>query len=125
MLVWCNRMAFQTMYQELIDDGSIVAMAIIDITTGNITWTTDNWAIDSHAIMQAWSQRAPSIVVQGVKYSTLQVLDDRFIGTSIKGHGHLLLAKCPTSFAIVAWSPSNQEARGAFTGVAKLAASYQ
>jgi len=125
MLEWCDWMAFQTMYQELIDGGSIVAMAIIDTTTGNITWTTDNWAIDSHAIMQSWAQRAPSLVVQGVKYSTLQVLEDRFIGTSIKGHGHFLLAKCPTNFAIVAWSPSDQEARGAFTGVARLAATYQ
>ena len=118
-------MAFQDKYNEIIGNGTVRAMAIIDLTSGGLQWTTDNWTIDSHAILQAWSSRAPSIVVQGVKYSTLQVLDDRFVATSIRGQGHFLLAKCPTNFAIVAWSPSDQEARGAYTEVAKLAATYR
>ena len=118
-------MAFQAKYNELIGNGTIRALAIIDLTSGTLQWTTDNWSIDPHAILQAWSSNAPSIVVQGVKYSTLQVMQDRFVSTSIRGQGHFLLAKCPTNYAIVAWSPSDQEARLAYTEVAKLAATYR
>lgn len=118
-------MAFQAKYNELIGNGMVRAMAIIDLTTGNIQWTTDNWAIDPHAVLTAWSHRSPSIEVQGVKYSTLQVTNDRLVCTSVRGQGHFILAKCPTNFAIAAWSPSDQQLNLAYTEVARLAATYK
>jgi len=118
-------LAFQEKYNELIGNGTIRAMAIIDLTSGNIQWTTDNWTIDSHVILNSWHNRAPSIEVQGVKYSTLQMTEDRYVCTSIRGQGHFILAKCPTNFAIVAWSPSDQQLNIAYTEIARLAATYQ
>ena len=118
-------MAFQAKYNELVSNGTIQALAIIDLTTGNITWTTDNWAIDSHAVLTAWSNQAPAIEVQGVRYSTLQVTQDRFVCTSVRGQGHFILSKCPTNFALAAWSPSAQQLNVAYTEVARLAATYK
>ena len=118
-------MAFQTKYNEIIGDGTIQAMAIIDLTSGSIQWTTDNWAIDSHGVLNAWSQKSPALEVQGVRYSALQITSDRYVCTNVRGQGHFILAKCPTNFVIAAWSPSNVDARVAFTEVARLAATYQ
>ncbi|MFQ6125827.1 MAG: profilin family protein [Candidatus Heimdallarchaeota archaeon] len=118
-------MAFQVKYNELISNGTIRAMAIIDLTSGGVVWTTDNWSIDSHAIINAWYNRVPAIEVQGVRYSTLQVTENRFVCTNVRGQGHFILAKCPTNYAITAWSPSEQQLNVAYTEVAKLAATYK
>jgi len=61
---------------------------------GNIIYQTSNWDIspDTIGVLNSWRQQAPSIVVQGVKYSVLQCTPERLVSTNILGQGHIVAA---------------------------------
>ncbi|MHA1237725.1 MAG: hypothetical protein ACTSSJ_00525 [Candidatus Odinarchaeia archaeon] len=70
-------------------DRTILATALIDMS-GNILYQTNNWTLSGPEIIAAFKDKAPSIVIHGVRYSTLTVTEDSLIATNIKGQGHII-----------------------------------
>ncbi|MGQ4914499.1 MAG: hypothetical protein ACP6IU_07060 [Candidatus Asgardarchaeia archaeon] len=66
------------------------AVAIISLD-GRLIYSTGNWQIDAQAFLNSINNKEPSIVVQGVKYSTLTATDDSFVATNVtQGLGHII-----------------------------------
>jgi len=75
--------------------------------TGNIVYQTSNWDIspDTIGVLNSWRQQAPSIVVQGVKYSVLQCTPERLVSTNILGQGHIVAASEKSRVLLVYITP--------------------
>lgn len=71
-------------------DPNITAIALVGMN-GGIIYQTQNWTIQGPDIISAFSNKSPSVVVQGIKYSTINATEDRMIATNIKGMGHLVV----------------------------------
>ncbi|MFX0067720.1 MAG: profilin family protein [Promethearchaeota archaeon] len=72
-------------------DPNITATALVGMN-GGIIHQTQNWTIQGPDIISAFTNKTPSVVVQGIKYSTINATQDRMIATNIKGMGHLVVA---------------------------------
>jgi hypothetical protein len=75
-------------------DPHIIAAAVLK--GKEIIYTTDNWDIsgDVGRIVSSWmGQSAQFIMVSGVKYSILQMEQERLMATSFKGDGSIVGAK--------------------------------
>lgn len=72
---------------------NVTAVAIISLE-GQVMWQTSNWNVvdDAPNLIAAWRDKAPSILVQGIKYSTLSATDERLVATNISGMGHIIMA---------------------------------
>ena len=73
----------------------IIAVTLVQ-GSDTILYSTDNWDIsaDVGRVISLWrSLNAKFIVISGVKYSVLQCTSERLVATSIRGDGHILLAK--------------------------------
>ena len=83
--------AIATLSQE---DPHLIAAAVLK--GKEIIYTTDNWDIsgDIGIILSSWmGQSAQFIMVSGVKYSVLQMEQERLMATSYKGDGSIVGAK--------------------------------
>lgn len=75
-------------------DPHIIAAAVLK--GKEIIYSTDNWDIsaDVDIVVSSWvGQNAQFIMVSGVKYSVLQIGDERLVATSYKGEGSIVAAK--------------------------------
>lgn len=72
-------------------DPNITATALVGMN-GGIIHQTQNWTVQGTDIVSAFTNKTPSVVVQGIKYSTINATQDRMIATNIKGMGHLVVA---------------------------------
>ncbi len=72
-------------------NNTITAISYIS-PDGTIIFQTSNWDISSDiiSVLNAWRQTASSVVVQGIKYSTLQCTPERLVSTNILGQGHIV-----------------------------------
>lgn len=59
---------------------------------GSVIYQTSNWDIspDVIGVLNSWRQQSPSVLVQGIKYSTLQCTPERLVSTNILGQGHIV-----------------------------------
>lgn len=71
-------------------DPNITATALVGMN-GGIIYQTQNWTVQGTDIVSAFTNKTPSVVVQGIKYSTINATQDRMIATNIKGMGHLVV----------------------------------
>jgi len=72
-------------------------VAIID-KSGKILYSTSKWDIkkDIKGVLASWkSGNAQFVVLDGIRYSILQMEPERFIGTNRKKKGHLIGASTP------------------------------
>lgn len=78
--------------RELMNTNNTITAVTLLSPDGNIIYQTSNWDISSDIIgvLNSWRQQAPSIVVQGIKYSTLQCTPERLVSTNILGQGHIV-----------------------------------
>lgn len=85
----------------------IGAVAIIS-KDGNLVYSTGNWQINPSEVLDAITKRSPSIVVQGVKYSTLTATDDSYVATNVtQGLGHVVAAAISKKGWIVSYVGPN------------------
>jgi len=71
-------------------DPNITAIALVGMN-GGIIYQTQNWTIQGPEMISAFSNMSPSVVVQGIKYSTINATENRMIATNLKGMGHLVV----------------------------------
>lgn len=71
-------------------DPNITATALVGMN-GGIIYQTQNWTIQGADIISAFANKAPSVLIQGIKYSTINATQDRLIATNVKGMGHLVV----------------------------------
>jgi hypothetical protein len=72
-------------------NNTITAVTLLSLE-GTVVYQTSNWDIspDIIQVLNAWRQQSPSVVVQGIKYSTLQCTPERLVSTNILGQGHIV-----------------------------------
>ncbi len=87
---------FENVINSLMEtEPSIIAVAVIGANK-SIAYSTANWDIsaDIGALSSGWaSMKIPSILISGIKYTTLQCDIDNIVATSIKGEGHIIGVK--------------------------------
>ncbi|NVM54071.1 MAG: hypothetical protein HWN66_10260 [Candidatus Helarchaeota archaeon] len=78
--------------RDLMSGNSTITAATLLTQEGNVVFQTSNWDISSDIIgvLNSWRQQSPSVVVQGIKYSTLQCTPERLVSTNILGQGHIV-----------------------------------
>ncbi|MHA1263768.1 MAG: hypothetical protein ACTSRS_00890 [Candidatus Helarchaeota archaeon] len=78
--------------RELMASNNTITAATVLTPEGQVVYQTSNWDISSDVIglLNSWRQQAPSVVVQGIKYSTLQCTPERLVSTNILGQGHIV-----------------------------------
>jgi len=78
--------------RDLMNGNTTITAATVLTPEGNIVFQTSNWDISSDVIgvLNSWRQQSPSVVVQGIKYSTLQCTPERLVSTNILGQGHIV-----------------------------------
>lgn len=114
-------MTFESEANRLQQQGIVGALALIG-ANGQIFWKTENWNVDGNNIIEAWTNKAPSVIVQGVKYSTIDINNNRMVCTNVRQQGHIVIAKTPFwQGFIMAWCSPQNQVRHAYTDIAKLA----
>ena len=71
-------------------------IAVAIVKGRQIIYTTDNWDIsgDVDSLLSTWSgQKAQFIMISGVKYSILQMGDERLVAMSYRGEGNIVVTK--------------------------------
>ncbi|MEA2070088.1 MAG: hypothetical protein U9O98_02245 [Asgard group archaeon] len=115
-------MTFDSEAKKLQKKGVVGALALID-ANGKVVWKTNNWDVDGQNVIQTWQEKKPSINVQGIKYSTIDVNNQRFIGTNVKRQGHIVIAKTPFwAGFVMSWCPPDNPVRLIYPDIARLAA---
>ncbi len=103
---------------------SIIAVAVIE-GKSNIVYSTDNWDIsqDIDRVISSWTgQNAQFIMINNVKYSILQMTDERLTATSIRGMGHIVAAK-DDERKVIAYVQPDGDMRTAYPETARCLAS--
>jgi hypothetical protein len=115
-------LTFESEAARLQKEGIAGALALIG-ANGHVYWKTENWNVDGQNVIQTWQDKSPSIVVQGVKYSTIDITNNRLVCTNTQGNGHIVIAKTPfwPGF-VMAWCSPQNPVRFAYVDIAKLAA---
>lgn len=78
--------------QDLMNNNNTITAATVVAPEGTVIYQTSNWDISSDIIglLNSWRQEGSSVVVQGIKYSTLQCTPERLVSTNILGQGHIV-----------------------------------
>ena len=101
-------------------NNTVTAVTICD-GQGSVLFQTSNWDITSDIItlLSSWRQQQPSIVVQGIKYSTLQCTQERLVATNIMGQGHIVCANFKDQNITIAYVTPDGGAGVAYMDVAR------
>jgi len=114
-------LTFETEAARLQKNGTVGALALVG-ADGKIYWQTQNWQVDGAGIIEAWTKKAGWIVIQGVKYSTIDITNSRMIGTNVQQQGHIIIAKTPFwQGFVMAWCSPANPVRLVYVDIAKLA----
>jgi hypothetical protein len=101
-------------------DKTIVATAVISLN-GSILHQTSNWSVDGGSIISTFKKKEPSINIQGIKYSTLDINEDRLIATNVTGQGHIVGAAVGGKALLIAYITSAGDPRAAYIEVDRAA----
>jgi hypothetical protein len=106
--------------RELMTGNTTITAATLLTPEGNVVFQTSNWDISSDVIgvLNSWRQQSPSVVVQGIKYSTLQCTPERLVSTNILGQGHIV-ASSERSRILLAYVTPDGGAGVAYMDVAR------
>ena len=114
-------MTFESEAARLQQNGTVGALALVG-ADGKVYWQTQNWQVDGAMIIDAWSKKAGSIMVQGIKYSTIDITNSRMVCTNVQQQGHVVIAKTPFwQGFVMAWCSPANPVRYAYVDIAKLA----
>ncbi|MFW9830216.1 MAG: hypothetical protein ACFFD8_00320 [Candidatus Thorarchaeota archaeon] len=102
-------------------DNTIMAVSVIR-KDGTVLFTTPNWAITGADILNAIQNKPPSITIQGVKYSTIQVTDHHLVATNVRGQGSIVITAARDKGYVIAYVSPQGDVQGAYVEVAKASA---
>lgn len=118
-------MSFEHEASRLQKDGVVGALALVG-ADGKVYWQTQNWVVDGPTIIKAWVDKAPMVVVQGVKYSTIDITNSRMVCTNVQQMGHIVIAKTPFwQGFIMAWCSPANPVRMVYPDIARLASTVK
>ena len=102
---------------------NITAIAILTLD-GQVLYQTNNWNVvqDAPNLIAAWREKAPSIYVQGIKYSTLSTTDERLVATNVSGMGHIIMATARYRALLMAYVTPQGDTQGSYVDVSRAAA---
>jgi len=100
--------------------GSIGATAVISMK-GEILYQSSNWRVDGAHTVNVYKNKEPSITIQGVKYSVIDVNEDRLIATNVGGRGHIVGAVIGSKALLIGYVAPNGDARTAYIEIDKTA----
>lgn len=113
---------YSTAITKLISSNDTITAVTIVNGAGNIIYQTSNWDITSDVIsvLNAWRKQEPSIIVQGIKYSTLQCTQERLVATNIMGQGHIVCANFKDAVITIAYITPDGGAGIAYMDIARI-----
>jgi len=103
------------------NDKTILAVAVVR-NDGTVMYCTSNWSIVGPEILTAIQSKPPSLVIQGVKYSTLQATDHHLVATNVRGQGSVVISAARDKGYIIAYISPKGDVQGAYLEVAKASA---
>lgn len=92
---------------------TITALAIVS-SKDQVLWQTSGWNIQGSRIISAWMNREPSVIVQGVKYSTFQAEPEKFIAKNLFGYGYIVATPLTNELFLVAYVAPEGDPKAAF-----------
>jgi hypothetical protein len=102
-------------------DKTILAVAVVQ-NDGGIVFTTANWTIVGGEIVAAVHSKPPSLVIQGVKYSTIQATEHHLVATNVRGQGSIVISAARDKGYVVAYISPAGDVQMAYTEVSKASA---
>jgi len=102
-------------------DKTIMAVSVVR-ADGTVVYTTPNWTVAGGEIVTAVQSKPPSIVIQGVKYSTIQATEHHLVATNIRGQGSIVIAAARDKGYVIAYVAPQGDVQGAYVEVAKASA---
>jgi hypothetical protein len=102
-------------------DSTIMAVSVIK-SDGSVVFTTPNWTIVGSEIISAIQSKPPSIVIQGVKYSTIQATEHHLVATNVRGQGSIVITAARDKGYVIAYISPQGDVQGAFVEIAKASA---
>ncbi len=108
---------------ELLSSNENITAAAVLTNDGRVIYQTDNWDVtgDAPSLISAWRERAPSISVQGIKYSVLQTTEERLVATNVSGLGHIILATAQYRGLLLAYVTPQGDTGGSYVDVSRAA----
>ncbi|NWF94967.1 MAG: hypothetical protein HXY34_02395 [Candidatus Thorarchaeota archaeon] len=105
------------------DSGQMIQAFGVITTRGQVLWQSNNWDLtaDAPALGAAVASRAPSIVQNQVKYSTIRSTPESLVARSVSGSGILVLAKIEGDKFVVAWADPKAAPDGIYVDVDRAA----
>ena len=87
-----NKAAIEKEITELLNANKSITAVTVTNGQGQVIFQTSNWDITSDIVtlLNSWRQQAPSVTVQGIKYSVLQCTPERLVSTNVLGMGHVV-----------------------------------
>ncbi|MHA1270899.1 MAG: hypothetical protein ACTSPY_13985 [Candidatus Helarchaeota archaeon] len=84
---------------------SIGAVTVYNWQQNQILYQSSEWDIsqDLGPILTAWTETQPSVMVQGIKYSTLQCTPERLVCQNLQGQGAIVGANYQNRLIIISW----------------------
>ena len=102
-------------------DKTIMAVAVVR-NDGALAFTTSNWTIVGGEILTAAHSKPPSVVIQGVKYSTIQATEHHLVATNVRGQGSIVICAARDKGYVIAYISPQGDVQMAYTEIAKASA---
>ncbi len=116
-------MSFEEILTGLAQEGTLGVCWLIG-NDQQIHYTYGEWDVNPVLAFQAWKNQSGSIMLGGIKYTVLDMNQERLIASNLGGdNGHILVAKCHKwDGVVVAWAPQQVPKDYAYASTARLAA---
>lgn len=109
------------------DSGKMIQAFGVVNAAGRVLWQSSNWDLTADAmnLVAAVAQKAPSVIQNKVKYSTIRSSPDSLVARNVQGSGTLLLAKIDADKWVVAWANPSAAPDGIYVDVDRAAKSLK
>ncbi len=104
-------MSYQDVMNNLIQNGYISIVTILD-ANGGVYWTNQpDWQFDGAAVLKAWQNKEPGINIAGTRFSTM--VNDyevgNYVARNVGGAGIVVIARAPNGYYFLTWSSGDVE----------------
>ncbi|MHA1917865.1 MAG: hypothetical protein ACTSUV_06100 [Candidatus Ranarchaeia archaeon] len=107
--------------QELFSANQFVSAAVVLNLKGEIIDSEGEWEVNGSEIIESLgSKKLPSLIVQGIKYSTFQHDEIKYIGSNMQGQGHVICAKAGKKAWIITYHPPDGDVKEGYRDVFNL-----
>ncbi|MHA1835936.1 MAG: profilin family protein [Candidatus Odinarchaeia archaeon] len=107
-------MSFEEVSNTVIKSNNMITATALIKMDGSILYQTNNWQINGGEIINAFKNKESSITIQGIKYSVLDVNEDRLIATNVSGKGHIVGVAVDDKALFIAYVSGEGDPRTAY-----------